>query len=141
MASSPAAESRARWPLAVCGVTPAARASSLAVSARPPISAISMPARAGSPTSAAVSAKADVLNIGALRKVVVALRLAEAEARRFGADRTDPRPNYRHPGEGRDPPVRLGVGRKVDPGLRRDDGYGEPARRWRSLRMPASQRS
>jgi hypothetical protein len=31
-----------------------------------------MPARAGSPTSAAVSAKADVLNIGALRMIAMA---------------------------------------------------------------------
>src|SRR5215831_10049461 len=55
---------RARWPLAVCGVTPAMRASSEAVSARPSISACSMPARAGSPASAATSANVALLANG-----------------------------------------------------------------------------
>jgi len=54
---------RARWPLAVCGVMPAPRASSDAVSARPSISACSIPARAGSPASAATSVNADWLVI------------------------------------------------------------------------------
>jgi hypothetical protein len=42
--------------VAVCGVMPASCASSLAVSARPFISAVSMLARAGSPTSEAIMA-------------------------------------------------------------------------------------
>src|SRR5262245_8047967 len=52
---------RARWPLAVCAVMPATRASSEAVSARPSISACSMPARAGSPTSDATAANMALL--------------------------------------------------------------------------------
>ena len=47
---------RPRCPLAVCGATPATLASSVAVSARPSISAFSIAARAGSPESAAISA-------------------------------------------------------------------------------------
>src|SRR4051812_42013297 len=66
MASNPALASRARCALAVCGVMPAARASSAAVSARPSISGASMLARAGSPTRAAVSAKAAVLGMAYL---------------------------------------------------------------------------
>ncbi len=52
---------REMWLLAVCGVMPATRASSVAVSARPSISACSIPARAGSPASAATSANFAVL--------------------------------------------------------------------------------
>ena len=52
----PPASSFARCELAVCGVMPASCASSLAVSARPVISAVSMLARAGSPTSEATMA-------------------------------------------------------------------------------------
>src|SRR5580704_8922522 len=51
-----AANSLPRCPLVVCGDTPAAKASSVAVSARPPSNAHSILARAGSPTSAATSA-------------------------------------------------------------------------------------
>jgi hypothetical protein len=50
------AVSRVKWPLAVCGVTPATPASSEAVNARPSIRACSFPARAGSPARAAISA-------------------------------------------------------------------------------------
>src|SRR5262249_11160166 len=52
---------RARWPLAVCAVMPATRASSEAVSARPSINACSMPARAGSRTSDATAANMALL--------------------------------------------------------------------------------
>ena len=52
----PPASSFERCELAVCGVTPAWCASSLAVSARPVISAVSMLARAGSPTREATIA-------------------------------------------------------------------------------------
>ena len=52
----PAASSRDRWPLAVGREMPPAPASSLTVSARPSISAVSMLARAGSPRSAATVA-------------------------------------------------------------------------------------
>src|ERR1700691_753803 len=45
-----------RWPLVVCGDTPAAYTNSPAVSARPLISAARMLARTGSPTRAATSA-------------------------------------------------------------------------------------
>src|SRR5436305_13325309 len=51
-----AADNLLRWPLVVCGDTPAAQASAVAVSARPPSNATSILARAGSPTSAAISA-------------------------------------------------------------------------------------
>src|SRR5262249_24934663 len=54
--STPASVSFARWVLAVCGVTRAATASSPAVRARPSSRAVTMVARAGSPTSAATSA-------------------------------------------------------------------------------------
>ena len=49
---------RARWPDAVCAVTPAAWARSEAVWARPSISSCSMDARAGSPIRAATSDRA-----------------------------------------------------------------------------------
>ena len=52
--------------LAVCGVTPAVRASSEAVSARPSIKACIMPARAGSPASEATSANRALVVIFAL---------------------------------------------------------------------------
>jgi hypothetical protein len=48
----------ARCSLVVCGETPATQESSLAVSARPSISAIKILARAGLPTNAAISATA-----------------------------------------------------------------------------------
>src|SRR5476651_223635 len=54
--SSFALASLARCPLAVCGAIPAENASSLAVRARPSSNAQRMFARAGSPTSAAISA-------------------------------------------------------------------------------------
>src|SRR3569832_1301987 len=53
---SPPCASLARCELAVCGVMPASRASSPAVSARPSINADSMLARAGSPIRAATGA-------------------------------------------------------------------------------------
>src|ERR1700730_6281812 len=49
---------RPRCPLAVCAVTPAVRASSDAVGARPSIRSCSMAARAGSPIRAATSERA-----------------------------------------------------------------------------------
>src|SRR5262249_24386156 len=52
---------RCKWPLAVCGATPATRASSLAVSARPSIKACSMLARPRSPDNAATSANRALL--------------------------------------------------------------------------------
>src|SRR5215813_13653029 len=58
---------RARWPLAVCGVTRPTCASSEAVSARPSISAWSIPARAGSPTSDATVANIALLAIAELQ--------------------------------------------------------------------------
>src|SRR5665213_1402685 len=55
----------AKWPLAVCDATPAAPASSRAVSARPSISTSSMLARPGSPISAPISASLDRLSTAA----------------------------------------------------------------------------
>lgn len=55
---------RARWDEAVCGVTPASLASSPAVSALPDISAVSMFARAGSPTRAASGAMSGPWRMG-----------------------------------------------------------------------------
>ncbi len=55
-ASSPACVSLPRWPLAVDADTPASWASSVAVRARPSISAMSILARPDSPTRAAIAA-------------------------------------------------------------------------------------
>ena len=54
--SKPVCVNFARWVLAVCGVMRAAKASSLAVCARPSRSADNIIALAGSPTSVAISA-------------------------------------------------------------------------------------
>src|SRR5271165_3810917 len=77
---------RTRWPLAVCGVTPATRASSEDVNARPSINACSIPARAGSPARAAISAKAALLAMSDLldREVPVIKR---SRTRCFGPHR------------------------------------------------------
>src|SRR6516225_947194 len=61
----PADESWARWPLPVWGAIPATLASSVAVNARPPLSAISMAARAGLPRSAANRANDAMLPMSA----------------------------------------------------------------------------
>src|SRR5581483_7773740 len=79
---------RARWVLAVCGVMPATRASSEAVSARPSISACSMPARAGSPASAATWANSALVAMAS--SLVATAVWAQQAARCFGAHRSIP---------------------------------------------------
>src|SRR5712691_1106697 len=74
---------RAKWPLAVCGVMPATRANSDAVSARPSINAWSIAARAGSPARAATSANTALLAIADIldgRIASYARRHADASA-------------------------------------------------------------
>src|SRR5262249_46053677 len=76
---------------------PAAQASSVAVSARPSISAASMLARAGSPTSDAVSAEADVLSMACPPEASPDFARTRPRMLRPGPKHPPPRPGYTRP--------------------------------------------
>src|SRR5215813_5197781 len=65
---SPARRNLARWLLAVEALTPASIASSVAVSAWPPINALNILARAGSPMAAAIAARSGSPSTRAARR-------------------------------------------------------------------------